>query len=339
MDHIGLFEGIGGFSLAASRMGWRTIAWCEINPFCQRILKYYWPNASKHEDITKTDFSIYRGRVDVLTGGFPCQPYSTAGKRLGKEDTRHLWPEMLRSIQEIRPRWIVGENVAGLINWSGVMVFEEVQVDLENEGYEVLAFILPAVGVNAPHRRDRVWFIAKDSMCDGRLLRELVEEGSGLRELRNSGAGSSDRVYLSKRVDAYADERTKESSVESTEVTGNGSANNDEQESRGEQAEQHTRRGDVLQYASNTNNKRQEQQSRDSFSNQQRQSSWIFKARGFDNFPTQSPICSGDDGLPRELDGITFSKWRIESIRSYGNAIVPQVALQIFKAIEQYEAY
>lgn len=163
MTHGSLFSGIGGFDLAAEWMGWENIFHCEWNEFGQKVLKYYWPNAISYGDITKTDFTIHRGKIDILTGGFPCQPYSHAGKRLGKEDYRHLWPEMLRAIQEIKPKYVVGENVAGLLSWNGGLVFNEVQVDLENEGYEVQPVILPACGVNAPHRRDRVWFIAYSS--------------------------------------------------------------------------------------------------------------------------------------------------------------------------------
>jgi hypothetical protein len=153
MTHGSLFSGIGGFDLAAEWMGWENKFHCEINPFGQRVLKYYWPNAISYYDIKQTDFTIWRGKLDILTGGFPCQPYSTAGKRKGKEDDRHLWPEMLRAIREIQPRWIVGENVRGLTNWNGGLVFDEVQADLEAEGYEVLPFLLPAAGVGAPHRR------------------------------------------------------------------------------------------------------------------------------------------------------------------------------------------
>jgi len=160
MKHIGLFEGIGGFSLAARWAGWKTIAWCEWNEFGQRVLRHHFPEAIGHGDITKTDFTSYADTIDILTGGFPCQPYSLAGKRKGKDDERHLWPEMLRAIREIRPRWVVGENVLGLVNWSGGLVFHEVQADLEAAGYEVWPYVLPAVSVNAPHRRDRVWFVA-----------------------------------------------------------------------------------------------------------------------------------------------------------------------------------
>ena len=119
MNHLGLFEGIGGFSLAARWMGWETKAWCEINPFCQTILNYHFPEAEMLIDIKKETFKKYANKIDIITGGFPCQPYSQAGKRLGKEDERHLWPQMLRAIKEVQPRWVVGENVLGLINWNG----------------------------------------------------------------------------------------------------------------------------------------------------------------------------------------------------------------------------
>ena len=167
MTHGSLFSGIGGFDLAAEWMGWENMFHCEWNEFGQRILKHYWPKAISYEDITKTDFTIHRGRIDILSGGFPCQPYSQAGKRLGKEDDRHLWPEMLRAIREIKPSYVVGENVLGLTNWNGGLVFEEVQTDLEAQGYEVQPFLLPASGVNAPHQRQRVWFVAKNTNKDG----------------------------------------------------------------------------------------------------------------------------------------------------------------------------
>ena len=138
MRHGSLFSGIGGFDLAAEWMGWENVFHCEWNEFGQKVLKHYWPNAKSYGDIKQTDFNIWRGRIDVLSGGFPCQPYSMAGKRLGKEDDRHLWPEMLRAIREIQPRWIVGENVRGIISWGGGLVFDEVQSELEAEGYEVL---------------------------------------------------------------------------------------------------------------------------------------------------------------------------------------------------------
>jgi len=165
--YAGLFSGIEGFGYAASILGWEHVFHCEIDTFNKQVLKYYWPNATLYHDIKTTDFSIYRGAVDVLAGGFPCQPYSTSGKRLGKEDDRHLWPEMLRAIREIKPSWVVGENVHGIISWDGGLVFEEIQADLEAENYTVQPYILPAYAAGAPHLRNRVWFIATNTSNPG----------------------------------------------------------------------------------------------------------------------------------------------------------------------------
>lgn len=285
MKHLGLFEGIGGFSLAARWMGWDTIAWCEINPFCQKVLKHHFPNATGHDDITATDFTIYWGQCDILTGGFPCQPYSTAGKRLGTADERHLWPEMLRAIREIKPRWVVGENVSGLINWNGGLVFEQVQTDLEAEGYEVQAFILPACGVNAPHRRDRIWFVAHSESSGMHGEKGNVREANGgqraelLSKLKQSGGR-----YGIEALTPYAG--------------GEGL------ERRGWEWGGSEQRGEGH--------------------------SWAL-------WPTQSPICNGNDGIPSELDGITFPKWRQESLKGGGNAVVPQIPFMIYKAISEYE--
>ena len=338
MTHGSLFSGIGGFDLAAEWMGWENIFHCEWNEFGQKVLKHYWPNAISYNDITKTDFTIHRGKIDILTGGFPCQPYSTAGKRLGKEDERHLWPEMLRAIREIQPRWVVGENVYGLINWSGGLVFNEVQADLEAEGYEVQPYVLPACAVGAPHRRDRVWFVAKNTNEDGRRSKQR-ESQSCEREQRNVSTGDNERLQtynaeagsytntngdgcdgrngehevISSEGGQYA-QCDIESGVSKRDIT---HADNKRLERRTSQRVQgDARRGDRIQNAE--------------FTRVGKQGDWR-------NFPSQSPVCGGNDGVPTGLDGITFSKWRQESIKAFGNAIVPQVALKIFKAINNYE--
>jgi DNA (cytosine-5)-methyltransferase 1 len=284
MRHGSLFSGIGGFDLASEWMGWENVFHCEWNPFGQKVLNYYWPKAISYHDITKTDFSIHRGQIDIITGGFPCQPYSMAGKRKGKEDERHLWPEMLRCIREVQPTWIVGENVLGLVNWDGGMVFEEVQADLESQGYEVQPYVLSAASVNAPHRRDRVWFVAYSN-----------------NKRRSPGSGE----IQSKDGEVHEWNNNAESS--------NSSFKWDATDSDGIGL---WREGDRI---------------RDSrFFNKEG------KIGNWDNFPTVSPICSRNDGLSDRLDSITFSKWRAESIKAGGNAIVPQVVHQIFKAIQQY---
>ena len=196
MTHGSLFSGIGGFDLAAEWMGWENKFHCEWNEFGQKVLHHYWPNVEQFTDIKKSNFTKYANRIDILTGGFPCQPYSSAGKRLGKEDDRHLWPEMLRAVKEIQPRWIVGENVYGLVNWSGGLVFHEVQADLEAEGYEVFPYLLPAVSVNAPHRRDRIWFVAfntkskRDTKIRG-ICERQDNESIGVCEINGDAANTN----------------------------------------------------------------------------------------------------------------------------------------------------
>jgi DNA (cytosine-5)-methyltransferase 1 len=290
MTHLGLFEGIGGFSLAARWAGWETIAWCEWNEFGQKVLRHHFPKATGHGDITKTDFTIYANKIDILTGGFPCQPYSTAGKRLGKDDERHLWPEMLRAIREIQPRWVVGENVRGLVNWNGGMVFDEVQADLEACGYEVLPFILPACAKDAPHRRDRVWFVAYSNRNDGRSPN------------RESGCTE------------YETNRERQQCIHSRTWTTSDEGN-----------------------ASNSKDNRRKNTLEDG-ELEGRRFRQLYQRSSWNSFPSQSPVCGGNDGIPKELDSITFSKWRNESIKAYGNAIVPQVAYEIFKAINEYES-
>lgn len=270
MIHGSLFSGIGGFDLAAEWCGWTNAFHCELAEFPRRVLQYHFPNAKSYDDIRATDFRPWRGRIDVLSGGFPCQPFSSAGKRKGAEDDRYLWPEMLRAIDEIRPTWVVGENVAGLLSMvqpskvvrvedkaslfdedeeelateQSEFVIETICNDFERLGYSIQPIVVPACAVGAPHRRDRIWFIANSE--GSRSTREC-ECGQG--QVQPIGRGSE-------------------------EV----------------------------------------------------QSRWA-------KFPTQPPICGGDDGLPRELGSITFPRWRGESIKAYGNAIVPQVAYEIFKGI------
>ncbi len=267
MKHGSLFSGIGGFDLAAEWMGWENVFHCEIAEFPRKILNHYWPNADCHEDIKKTDFTKYRGTVDIISGGFPCQPYSNSGKRLGNKDDRHLWPEMLRVIRQVKPQWVVGENVRGLLTWNAGMVFHEVCADLENIGYEIQAFIIPASGINAPHQRERLWIVAyTNGSKQGNNFGKNIREEKDL--WRNKKGNVSRKLCSDGNI---ADTITRE-------------------------------------YC-------------------RKQSNW-------DRFPTQSPVCGGNDGISHRLDNITFSKWLNESIKGYGNAVVPQVVYRIFKTIE-----
>ncbi|MGB1744855.1 MAG: DNA cytosine methyltransferase [Limisphaerales bacterium] len=154
--HIDLFSGIGGFAVAAGWAGYRTVAFCEQDKYCTKVLNRHWPDVPVIPDIRDFDGSKWRG-AGLLTGGFPCQPFSVCGERRGSSDDRALWPEMFRIIKEARPRWVLGENVAGLIN----MALDEVLSQLESEGYSTGAVVLPACAYGGcPHRRDRLWFMA-----------------------------------------------------------------------------------------------------------------------------------------------------------------------------------
>lgn len=166
IKHIALFEGIGGFSLAAQWMGWHTKLWIENNPFCQNTLRKNFKNAIGHSDIRDFDGTPYRGQFEILTGGFPCQPYSLSGNRQGSNDERALWGEMFRVVKEVEPSFVVAENVYGIINIEDGLVFEGVCLDLESQDYEVQPYIIPACAINAPHQRNRVWIVAKKKGCD-----------------------------------------------------------------------------------------------------------------------------------------------------------------------------
>ena len=159
MKVLDLFSGIGGFSLGLERAGLETVAFVEIDEYCRKVLKKHWPDVPIFSDIKTFGRSVFEESVDLICGGFPCQPFSVAGKRKGTDDNRHLWPEMFRVIREFKPSWVIAENVRGILSIDGGMVFEQVCLDLENEGYEVQPFVIPACAVNAPHRRDRVWII------------------------------------------------------------------------------------------------------------------------------------------------------------------------------------
>jgi DNA (cytosine-5)-methyltransferase 1 len=283
---------------------------------------------------------------------------------------------MLRAIREIQPLYVLGENVGGIISWDAGVVFEQVQVDLENEGYEIIPFILPACSVNAPHRRDRVWFVAHRKNTGLPQSTTINQRGKCFAIHRNEIWGSFGAIGTVE-ASTDSDKCAKGPSRTSGRITGKGSNNNDEQKERGEQTEQHIGCSDVLRDATNTTSK-QGKWMRSKFGESCLQEQGEFRRSDCDNgsggiaanpsnqglegsevngsvggiwterkqqsfrslpptwanFPTQSPIRSRNDGVSTRLDGITFSKWRNESIKAAGNAIVPQVALQIFKAIE-----
>tara|TARA_Y100000385_G_scaffold47305_1_gene43934 strand:- start:1833 stop:2765 length:933 start_codon:yes stop_codon:yes gene_type:complete len=292
MTHGSLFSGIGGFDLAAEWSGFTNLFNCEWEEFPRKVLKHHFPNAEQYGDIKQFNATAYSGRLDILSGGFPCQPFSVAGKRKGSEDERHLWPEMLRVIGECQPRWVVGENVRGLVNWSDGLVFETCCSDLEAIGYSVQSFIIPACATGAPHRRDRVWIVAHSDY-------EREERTSRRDESKSRSEGIQER-----------DE------VQQPDVTD--TLRKDAPDTDSERLQRESKNRELERERFSVNDARSHK------------SNW-------ENFPTVAPICGRDDGLPKELDGITFPKWRRESIKAYGNAIVPQVAYRIFESIQDYE--
>ena len=298
ITHYDLFAGIGGFSLALEEVfneAKINHIFCEWEHFPSAVLKKHWPNGIFYGDIADlvddTNDQGHKSSVaeeqnpTILTGGFPCQPFSHAGRRKGTADDRYQWPNMFQVIQNVKPDWVIAENVRGLVTWNDGMVLEQVCTDLESEGYEVQPFIIPAVAVNAPHRRDRVWIIAycANSRTKGLQKQEISPDDptntSSERLRGRSLRGCQDREW---QMDE--DERQR------AEVRG--------------QNQGRSRRDwnqDWRKVAAATCNARM------------------------------------DDGFSREVDGISYSfaKWRNESIKAYGNAIVPQVAMEVFRAIKR----
>lgn len=282
LAHIDLFSGIGGFALACRWNGIKTVQFVEIDKFCQKVLNKNFPGVPIEPDIKQFDGKKYAGSF-ILTGGFPCQPFSCAGKRNGKEDDRFLWPEMLRVISEVRPRWIIGENVAGIIN----MELDNCISDLEREGYEVQTFIIPACAVNAPHRRDRVWICAHSLNSEHRTERGQIREEDGLQGI-NREALRSGRI---ERTDSHAPD-TGNQRLQGGKESGNISINWSES------------RNELTGRCPNW------------------QEPWLEVA---------TRLCRVDDGLPTGL--VRPKGWRVNSLKALGNAVVPQVAGQIIKAI------
>lgn len=399
--HGSLFSGFDAPSVAASWMGWKNAFHCEINPFCNEILKYWFPNSEHYEDITKTDFSQWKGRIDVLTGGFPCQPFSLAGQRKGADDNRYLWPHMLRAIREIRPAWVIGENVAGILtmvqpgketevgsqtslfgenNRKRILLRQEYVVetickDLEREGYSVQPLLIPACAVGAPHRRDRVWFVAhcadariekvQRERTDGVLSNGITTDTNGNGYLPSKTCQGIERRWrrdfsqqkewgdtpernnglygLSRNV-TYSNSKKLQKRIETGRRAG-------EAENRARMDNGIERFGS-LRYAPYSDNERLQVFNISQWNDTKKRKieercskqhscdvRGALSAKGWKNFPTQSPVCRGNDGLPFDVDNLTipFTKWRQESVKGYGNAIVPQVILEIFKAIEEIE--
>lgn len=417
MNHASLFSGIGGAEVAASMMGWQNLFHCEIQEFPRKVLQYWFPNSESYEDITKTDFTKWHGKVDVLTGGFPCQPFSLAGRRKGADDNRYLWPQMLRAIRQIHPTWVVGENVNGIktmvescqVTKMGRTddLFEEnyiyreesrftldkICADLEAEGYSVQPFVIPACAIGAPHRRDRVWIVAHRSDPRAETVQQEGQDGicSARPSPHTQCDGHSPQGHGNQRARAKKSEERQDRPQPMSRRHGSGKtpsyAHGTRQRRRKNKQEPFTecsrtpnlgtRRSKrlashSLQHRSHEVHQDHQSQFPDGARTNSLGSQWSsphsngfgwdkgeheyarsqktqqgeFQPGGADspqsrwrNFPTQSPVCRGNDGIPFDVDSLTisFPKWRQESIKAYGNAWVPQVAYEIFRAIEAEE--
>ena len=386
MRHASLFSGIGGPEVAAAMLGWENVFHCEINEFGRRVLEYWFPESDSYEDITKTDFTKYRGTIDILTGGFPCQPFSYAGKRGGQQDQRYLWPEMLRVINEVRPTWVVGENVAGIGTMveqcrivdmgSEVSLFEEgdgihrysaefaftierICKDFESIGYSIQPMLIPACAVGAPHRRDRIFFIANN-------VADPINKGSVRKSGANAAKEGKERISERNEVqwpNESADARSEmQPSFTDTEclrlqhnMVGRGASGMFEAKRRGRERStskqvQFVETAGKGESIADSNLQRcdkskstEEPSGKERFFSEKNIKGGIrglHPKERWASFPAVSAVHRGNDGIPFDVDNLAISvgKWRTESIKAYGNAIVPQVMYRIFEAIEAVEA-
>ena len=310
MNHLDLFSGIGGFSLALERVGFKTIGFCEIDPYCRLLLQKHWKGVTIHNDIKKLEAKDIKEPIDILTGGFPCQPYSVAGKQKGTDDNRYLWPDMFRVIKEVKPTFIIAENVRGIVNIQDGMVFETVCSDLESEGFEIQPFIIPAAGVGAPHKRERVWIVGY-SKHNGSLTSKIR------RRNKEADAGSQERenqTIKPKRTSGSDNDEVMENSRR-TLRQGSKLSQENANENRKEDANQFERSSSTSEYhvANSERIHVQGQQSRSGQEQSRRKGWWEFE-------PNVGRVANGVPG-------------RVYRLKGLGNSIVPQIAEEIGKTI------
>lgn len=355
LTHLSLFSGIGGLDLAAEMAGFRTVGQCEWADYPTKVLEKHWPGVPRWRDIrTLTEESFHEKTglrtVDVISGGFPCQPFSVAGKRRGKEDDRYLWPEMLRVISELRPAWVVGENVAGIVN----MALDQVYADLENEGYAVQAFIIPACAVDAPHRRDRVCIVGwKRSACN------LFYSNSESAEYKNIGKSEKGKQEQPRVGGLYTDVSDSESIRLQREWSGGDQIGGTRPEKAQPEKAQPERRCDVL---SDTDNRSRSLRGNGKLSAvEETAASGADHGGGTPEYvtgewrTTQSGLGGMVDGLSAwmdrgmsapgywmpEPDGVPRitqkREHRSDRLKCLGNAVVPQQFYPVFQAIADIE--
>lgn len=314
MTHASLFSGIGGFDLAARNCGIHNVFQVEIDEFCQKVLEKNFPETIKYRDIKEFNGTEYYGTIDIISGGFPCQPFSVAGKRKGSEDDRFLWAEMLRIITEVRPRWIIAENVPGILTIENGMVFKQCVADLEAAGYEVEAFNIPAIAVNAPHRRERIWIVAHSDVYGNRGRQRANTEADGIPQLNRQTVCSGMPCRANQALNI----------TDSAELRLYG--RNESTETKHRQAEiRPTEALDGMLTHSNCTRLQKCEACEQSFAVFDAERDDTQNGIGWDThwFEVATELCRVDDGLPNRMD----------RIKSLGNAIVPQIAEKIFMTI------
>ena len=202
LKHLDLFSGIGGFSLGLEATGgFETVAFCDYDSYCQKILRKHWPWVTIYDDIKELNHEKLNSnghiKIDIITGGYPCQPFSVAGRQQGEKDPRHVWPEYFRLIKELRPTWVIGENVSGHVKLGLDTVLE----NLESEGYSARTFSISASSIGANHQRERIWIVANSGCSWGsgsefqrKNENEIKKENANQFE-RSSSSSQSDMVY------------------------------------------------------------------------------------------------------------------------------------------------
>jgi len=322
-DHklLDLFSGIGGFSFAADKFGIKTIAFVEKEPFCQKVLKKHWNDVPIIDDIRKVKGDNY-GSTTIVSGGFPCQPFSVAGKRKGTDDDRYLWDETIRVVAECKPRWFIGENVDGLVNIQDGMVLRQVQDDLEKEGFQVQCLVIPASGVGAWHQRKRVWIIAYSEhnglyrpKGDATIKSSnQSEEWVSIGDDKNVSNANSGELHGCMSTSRLCGEKLK--GLDSNEEKDRNEIWS-ETERCGEQVADRGNVSDSDKQRTQIQTKRKQPSIKVSGSTEQK--SW---------WQTQSELCGVPNGISYELD-----KGRVNRLKALGNSIVPQIAEQLFKSI------
>jgi DNA (cytosine-5)-methyltransferase 1 len=328
MNHLDLFSGIGGFSIGLEKVGFNTIAFCEKEDYCRMLLQKHWKGVKIYNDIKECkgkEIKETYGRVDILTGGFPCQPYSVAGKQKGTADDRYLWPEMFRVIKEVQPTFVIAENVRGIINIQDGMVFETVCSDLESEGFEIQTFIIPAAGVGAPHKRERVWIVGY-SKHNGSLTTKIKRGDNKIddrTEERKNTTLEPERAGRSR--DNETMENTRRKLHERSSV---GEKNEDE--ARKENANKFERSSS--ESASNVANTKSEQSISKYYREQPGETSEQeqIKSRGSSSWTLREANWLSEPNVGRVVNGVPG---RAHRLRGLGNAIVPKIAEEIGRSI------